>query len=142
MVKPGSIVHVEIHSADPAKSKQFFGEVFRWKFMDIPEMNYSTFEAPTPPHGGLMAPMENMPPQVLNYILCEDIEETVRKIEAAGGAILTPKTEITGIGWFAVFREPGGTSQALLQALPRPRAARPRAKPRKAAKKAGRRRRK
>lgn len=120
--KPGSIVHVEVHSNDPARTKQFFGDVFGWKFQDIPQMDYTTFEAPSPPNGGVMKPMENMGPTVLNYILSADIDATSKKIEAAGGAILVPKSEISKTGWFAIFREPGGTVQALFQDIQRPRA--------------------
>ena len=43
--KPGSIVHAELHSADPAKTKQFYGEVFGWKFEEMPEMNYIMWRA-------------------------------------------------------------------------------------------------
>ena len=129
--KPGSIVHVEVHSNEPARTKQFFSEVFGWKFEDVPEMDYTTFQAPSAPHGGLMKPMENSPPQVLNYILSANIEETSRRIETAGGAIVVPKTEIPKVSWFAIFREPGGTVQALYQNAAPPRPA-PKPKPRKA----------
>ena len=78
--KPGSIVHVELHSADPAKSKSFYGEVFGWKFEEIPEMNYTMWKAPNEPAGGLMKTMEGRPPQVLNYILSESVETTLRDL--------------------------------------------------------------
>ncbi len=137
--KPGSIVHVELHSADPAKSKQFYGQVFGWKFEEIPEMNYTLWKAPNEPAGGLMHTMEGRPPQVLNYILSRSIEADVQKITQAGGAILQPKMEIPGQGWWALFQEPGGTVQALYENLPRPPAPR-RAAPKRAAKKGGKKR--
>jgi len=137
--KPGSIVHVELHSADPAKSKSFYGEVFGWKFEEIPEMNYTMWKAPNEPAGGLMKTMEGRPPQVLNYILSESVENTLRDITGAGGIVIQPKMEIPGQGWWALFQEPGGTMMAIYENLPRPpaRPAARKAKAKKSAKKGG-----
>jgi len=139
MAKPGSIVHVELHSADPAKTKSFYGEVFGWKFQDIPEMNYTMWKAPNEPAGGIMKTMEGRPPQVLNYIMSKSIDDTVQKITNLGGVILQPKMEIPGQGWWALFQEPGGTMMALYQGMAQQRRA---ARPKPAAKKAKARKRK
>ena len=130
--KPGSIVHVELHSADPAKTKSFYGEVFGWKFEDIPAMNYTTWKAANAPAGGIMKALEGRPPQVLNYILSSSIDRTVEDIRDAGGVVIQPKMEIPGQGWWALFSEPGGTMMAIYENLPM---ARPAPKPKKAAKK-------
>jgi len=122
--KEGEIVHVEFHSNDPVRTKQFYGQVFGYKFEDIPAMNYTMWKAPGGSAGGLMKVLENRPPQVLNYLLANDIERTLRKVSAAGGAILQPKMEIQGQGWWALFQEPGGTVMALFQNLQRPQPAR------------------
>lgn len=127
--KPGSIVHVELHSAAPEKTQAFYERVFGWKFQAIPEMKYTTFSAPSPPHGGLMSPMEGMAPTVLNYLLSEDINKTAAAIQAEGGSILVPKTEIPTMGWFAIFADPTGLPQALFEDIHKPRA-----RPRKAKK--------
>ena len=130
--KPNSVVHVEIHSNAPEKTKAFLKDVFDWKFQDMPEMNYSTFEAPSAPGGGLQK-AENMPAGVLDYILSEDIDGTLKKIQSSGGAVVMPKAEIPGMGWFAVFQDPTGITLALYENAPQPRAAR--AKSRRTAKK-------
>jgi len=130
--KEGSIVHIEIHSSDPTRTKEFYKEVFGWKFQDMPEMNYTTFEAPSAPHGGLQKHGEKGP-TVVNYILANDIARTLERIENAGGIVMVPKSEIPNIGWYAVFQEPGGTVQALYQDVQKPKRA-PAKKP--AAKKA------
>ena len=139
MAKPGSIVHVELHSADPAKTQAFYGEVFGWKFQEIPEMNYTMWKAPNEPAGGIMKTMEGRPPQVLNYIMSKSIDDTVQKITNLGGVILQPKMEIPGQGWWALFQEPGGTMMALYQGMAQQRRA---ARPKPAAKKAKARKRK
>lgn len=132
--KPGSIVHVELHSADPAKSKQFYGEVFGWKFEEIPAMNYTLWKAENEPSGGIMQTMEGRPPQVLNYIMSKSVENTLRDIMEAGGIVLQPKMEIPGQGWWALFQEPGGTMMAIYEGLA-PTRPRPAARKAKAAKK-------
>jgi len=131
--KPNSVVHVEIHSNAPEKTKAFLKDVFDWKFQDMPEMNYSLFEAPSAPGGGLQK-AENLPAGIINYILSEDIEGTLKKIQSSGGAVVMPKAEIPGMGWFAVFQDPTGITLALYETAPQPRAARPKA--RRTAKKA------
>ncbi len=131
--KPNSVVHVEFHSTEPEKTKAFLSSVFGWKFQDMPQMNYSTWDAPSAPGGGLQK-AENMPAGVLDYILSANIEATLGKIRSSGGTVVMPKSEIPGMGWFAVFQDPTGISLALYEALPRPRAAR--AASRRGAKKA------
>ncbi len=120
--KPGSIVHVEFHSRNPSKTKQFYAEVFGWKFQDRPEMDYIMFEAPSGPGGGVTKPMGGMQPGVLNYILSDSIEKTAKKIEQAGGSIIMAKSEIPNFGWFAIFSDPEGTVNAIYQAKEQPRA--------------------
>src|SRR5438132_11631494 len=121
--KPNSIVHVEIHSNAPEKTKSFLKDVFGWKFEDMPQMNYSMFQPPSAPGGGLQQ-AENLPAGILDYVLTEDIENTLRKITSSGGAVKMPKQEIPGMGWFAVFQDATGIKLALHEALAPQRPAR------------------
>jgi predicted enzyme related to lactoylglutathione lyase len=121
--KPNSVVHVEFHSNAPEKTKAFLKDVFGWKLEEFPDMNYTMFEAPSPPAGGIQK-AENMPAGVLDYILSTDIEGTVKKIQSSGGAIVTPKMEIPGMGFFAVFQDPTGITLALYEPKMAPRPAR------------------
>jgi len=137
-LKEGSIVHVEIHSGDVERTKRFYGDVFGWKFQDIPEMNYSLWTAPGEPAGGLQKHGDKGP-MVLDYIYANDIDATLAKIAASGGRVLSPKSEIQGQGWWALFQEPGGNVMALYEALRKAPPPRRSSAPRKAAgKKAGR----
>ncbi len=131
--KPGSFVHIEIASSDPERTKKFFEDVFEWDFETIPEMNYHTYQAPSPPHGGLTAPMENQHPGLLNYLLSHDIDADVKKIQEAGGHVLQPKMEIPGVGWWASFEEPTGIVLALFESKTPDLAERRRSRARQAA---------
>lgn len=125
--KPGAIVHVEFHSTDPERAKAFYSKIFGWKFQDMPEMNYSTFAAPSGPGGGLQKHGEGGP-MILDYILSKDIDRTLRAIEENGGRMLNPKSEIPGYGWWALFQDPTGLTMALYEAKPQERPA-PRPRP-------------
>ena len=135
--KPNSIVHVEIHSNAPEKTKSFLKDVFGWKFEEVPQMNYSMFNPPSAPGGGLQK-AENLPAGILDYVLTEDIENTLRKITSSGGAVTMPKQEIPGMGWFAVFQDPTGITLALYEAQPQPAPRKARATAKRAAKKTAR----
>lgn len=63
-----------------------------------------------------MPQADERPKGVLNYILSEDIERDIGKVKEAGGRIVRPKEEIPGVGWWALFEEPGGCTLALFQA--------------------------
>jgi hypothetical protein len=56
------------------------------------------------------------PGDVMVYIDSPDIEADLKKIEAAGGKLKVPKTEIPGQGWFAFFEDPTGNIVALYTA--------------------------
>lgn len=126
--KPGSIVHVEIPSKDPARAKKFYGEVFGWKTTDVPEMNYTLFEAPSGPGGGIRTPWSPTEDRPLNYILVNSVDEAIRKITHAGGKILPVrlpdgktmegKQEVPGQGWFALFQDPTGAVNAVWENNP------------------------
>src|SRR2546430_13713918 len=66
---------------------------------------------------------ENLPAGVLDYILSKDIDGTVKKIQSSGGSIVTPKMEIPGMGFFAVFQDPTGITFALYEPQAAPRRA-------------------
>ncbi len=113
--KTGEVVHVELWSKTPKETKRFFSTVFDWKFTEIPEMDYATFEAPGGPGGGIMAVPKGTKPDVLNYLLVPSVDTYLKKIAQAGGKIRMPKQEIPKMGWFAIAEAPGGIGFAIYQ---------------------------
>ncbi|HEX9347704.1 MAG TPA: VOC family protein [Gemmatimonadales bacterium] len=50
------------------------------------------------------------------YIMVDGIAKTLNRIEAAGGRVLTPRTEIgPGMGAFAIFADPVGNEFGLYE---------------------------
>lgn len=142
--KPGSIVHIELITKETEGVKSFFSSVFGWKFQDIPQMAYTTWEAPGGPSGGLMAPRPEQPGtgQPLNYIYVESINAIVPKIESAGGKVVVNRTPIPGFGWFAFFQYPENMIWGLYESEPTSSAPRKSRRTKAAARARGRSRRK
>jgi predicted enzyme related to lactoylglutathione lyase len=114
----GAFVHVELPAKNPEDLKMFYGAVFGWKFEDFPDMNYTMFEAPGGLGGGIRIPDENDPRRVLNHLYVDSVSDYERKIQSNGGRIIVPKTEIPGMGWFALFQDPEGTTLGIYEANP------------------------
>ena len=45
----------------------------------------------------------------------DDLDAYVAKVTAAGGAIVTPRTPVPGVGWFVNFRDPEGNVVGIFQ---------------------------
>ncbi|TLZ61292.1 MAG: VOC family protein [Methanobacteriota archaeon] len=118
--KPGAIVHVEFHVKDPKKVENFYSNLFGWKFTPVPGIDYSLFEAPSGPGGGVGGLQPgNWPAGITNYILVNSVEDYQKKVQKAGGKIIVPKAEVMDQGWFAVFEDPAGNRLALWQQNPK-----------------------
>jgi hypothetical protein len=87
----------------------------------MPEMNYAMFDYGVEGVGGGLNPVgeDNPVGTVIIYVDTEDIATDLAKVEKLGGKIVTPKTEIPGMGWFAIFSDPTGNRIGLFSTLPR-----------------------
>ena len=57
------------------------------------------------------------PEDVRVYVDVASIEETLTKITERGGAVVTAKTEVSGLGWYAVFTDTEGNEMAIWESL-------------------------
>ncbi|MSP13281.1 MAG: VOC family protein [Chloroflexi bacterium] len=109
-----SIVHVELTSSNPKAAAKFFSEVFGWKTELIEAFNYTSFQPQSGMGGAFPQSDEHRGPGVaIVYIHTDDIDDSIAKIEAAGGQIMMPKMEIPGTGWIALFTDPTGVMAGL-----------------------------
>lgn len=127
------VVHFDVHAKDLDKMQKFYESVFGWKITDLgPQMgNYrmvdSGKDAPGTQwpgiNGGITPRMGDAPKggEPVNAFVCtidvEDIDATLKKIEAAGGTIATDKMEVPGVGTLAFRKDPDGNIFGVLQAL-------------------------
>ena len=118
-----SVVHFEIPADDVARAKDFYSSIFGWQLQDMPEMDYTIVQTtavdenqmPTAPgaiNGGLMRRSQDTPSPVLT-IDVESVDQALEQVEAAGGKVVRPRTEIPGMGAFAYFTDPEGNTLGL-----------------------------
>lgn len=101
---PNPICHWELMVDDVARSRAFYGKVFDWRFEIDPGNEYTMIHTGREPGGGMMARPPMAPTAALNtYVEVATIDGTLPKVIAAGGMVIVPKTEIPGVGWFAMF---------------------------------------
>jgi uncharacterized protein len=113
------VVHFEIPTDDAARAREFYGSAFGWQLPVVPEMDYTLAittpvdektQRPAEPgaiNGGLMHRSAETPNPVIT-IGVASIDDSLKKIEAAGGSVVTPNTPIPGMGAFAYFKDSEG----------------------------------
>jgi hypothetical protein len=120
------VVHFEIPFDDKTRAMKFYSAAFGWKLTDMAQMNYVMAECtptneqtrmPVEPgaiNGGLFARPKEAPNPTL-YVAVDSIDASLKKIEAAGGKVVTPKTPIPGMGAFARVSDTEGNVIGLFQ---------------------------
>lgn len=98
------VVHFEIPYDNKGRASKFYSEIFGWQLLDIPEMDYTLVHAaktdknnmitePGAINGGLFK-RNDVANQPMIVIGVKSIDETIKKIVAAGGKVVTPKVPI------------------------------------------------
>ncbi len=112
------IVHVEFSAQDLEATGKFFSELFGWEVVQMPEMNYATFDSGDNVGGGFNPVSESNPVgTVIVYVGTDDIDASLAKAESLGAKIIMPKAEIPETGWFGLFSDPTGNVIGLYTAL-------------------------
>lgn len=118
------VVHFEI-PVDDLGSTDFYSDVFGWQLQPFPDMKYVIVntvatgddQLPTEAgaiNGGLMERSADLTGPVL-MVSVASAAEHLEKVQAAGGSVVRPATEIPGMGWYAYFRDPSGNVLGLWQ---------------------------
>lgn len=114
------IVHFEIQANDPERAAKFYREIFGWEItkFDSPEMEYwlvMTAEKDSKElgiNGGLLRRNATVEGKGVNAFVCtaqvDNIDETAKKIIAAGGTEAMPKFAIMGMAWQAYYLDTEG----------------------------------
>jgi predicted enzyme related to lactoylglutathione lyase len=109
------VVHFEIPFDDKKRAMKFYGDAFGWKLTDMAEMSYVMAETePGAINGGLFPRPKEAPHPVI-YVGVASIDETLKKAQAAGGKVVTPKTPIPGMGAYARVSDPEGNVVGLFE---------------------------
>ncbi len=119
------VVHFEITFDDQERAKDFYRSVFEWDLMDndMGGVSYTTATTvpiddkmmPTEPgaiNGGFTGKSKETPSPVIT-IGVDSIDDTLKKVEAGGGKVVTPRTPIPDMGAFAYFIDSEGNTMGL-----------------------------
>ncbi len=108
------IAHLELSASDPAAASRFYAELFGWKIEHNEKFDYYIFEDEGV-RGGFVEPdgTQHRAGDVVVYFGTDDIDATLERVQALGGRVLVPKTEIPGVAWWALFSDPTGNRLGL-----------------------------
>jgi hypothetical protein len=86
--------------------------------LTYPDAEYATIDTGAGPDGlgGGLGRMVEGPDDVIVYVEVDDPEATLARIEAAGGTVVVPVTEVPGMVTFARFADPRGNVVGLVKA--------------------------
>ena len=112
----GKICYLEIPAITAEASANFYRSIFGWTVRKRGDGELA-FDDAGGVSGTWVKESDRTPDeQTRVYIMVDDISDTLKKIEAAGGRVLTPRRDIApGSGAFAVFADPAGTEFGLYE---------------------------
>lgn len=115
----GKFVWHEHVSQRTDEAKRFYTDLFGWElepFAGGGEMQYDMIKSGGAMHGGFASPQGDIPPHWLSHVLVDDVDETVRRAEAAGGTVRFGPTEFPEVGRFAIVADAQGAAFSLYAA--------------------------
>lgn len=105
-----SMDYIEFTVTDLPIAKKFFSEAFGWEFTDYAPV-YAGIKGPDREVGGLTVGEVN-PGGPLVVLFSENLEDTLEKVESAGGRIVKEIFDFPGGRRFH-FQEPSGNEMAV-----------------------------
>lgn len=121
------VVHFEIPFDNKERAMKFYTESFGWRLTDMPQMNYVVAQSvdvddnqmPREPgaiNGGLFQRPKEAPSPTI-YVDVKSVDEAIKKVQAAGGKVVTPNTPIPGMGAYARVSDTEGNIIGLFQSI-------------------------
>ena len=116
----GEFAHMEIPADEPAILIPFYAGVFGWKIAPVEGFNdYHAFMTGPGNSGGAIGKRGvSVADRLRVYIDVASIGDALETATRLGGSVREPRTEIPGMGWFAVIADPEGGEMALFEAAP------------------------
>jgi len=122
------IIHFDVHADEPDRAIAFYKKTLGWSFQkwDGPMEYWLITTGPDSEpgiNGGLMKRQDPDTSEGDHGYLCtvgvDKLDETLTKVQTAGGTLFMPKGPIPGVGWFALIRDTEGNSVGLMQDDPK-----------------------
>ena len=124
------VVHFEIHAENPKRAAKFYTDSFGWKIQKwngpVEYWMVMTGEPGQPGiNGGLMRRHGTVTGDSVIAFVCTldvpSVDDYVKKVMAAGGTIVMPKSAVPGVGWIAYGKDTEGNIFGLMQEDPNAR---------------------
>jgi uncharacterized protein len=111
------IVHFELPADDPARCMAFYQKAFGWRFekWDGPLDYWMVKTGDGPGIDGGLARRQQPGQPATNVIAVTSVDDIVKAVTAAGGAVAVPKMAVPGVGWTAYFTDTEGTLFGVMQ---------------------------
>jgi predicted enzyme related to lactoylglutathione lyase len=112
----GKICYLEIPARTAQASADFYHTIFDWTIRKRGDGELA-FDDGGGVSGTWVQESDRTPDErTRTYIMVDDILETLKRIETAGGRVVTPRTDIgSGMGAFAAFTDPVGNEFGLYE---------------------------
>jgi len=115
----GEITHVEFPADDVERAKRFYSAVAGWELGEAGGTpGYWMFRTSETTGGGLGKRGETVGSVIRVYITVDQLEAAVAAAEANGGSVVTPPSEVPGMGRFAAVRDSEGNEVGLWESAP------------------------
>jgi hypothetical protein len=123
---PGKIIWRDLLTNDPAASQQFYGELFGWTFESVgaasnlnSDSDYTLIRHNGKLIGGMIDTIAlNGRDDISQWIISmsvEDIDTRIETVNASGGKVMTPPTDLQERGRLAVISDAEGALIGLLE---------------------------
>lgn len=116
-MREGDFCWWELVTNEIEAAKDFYGSVFGWSCegMDHGGQDYHVFKKGEQSCAGMMAPPAGYdgPAFWLYYTLVDDVHAKAEEIVKRGGQVISPVSEVPGMGHMVVLQDPTGAQLAL-----------------------------
>jgi hypothetical protein len=112
-------VHVELHTNDLTRAREFYSKLFDWKLPEMPMPGggtYTMIEVGSGTGGGMMTnPAPGTPPHWLAYVGVDDVRASTKKAKDLGAKVVQDVMEVGEYGTMSVITDPTGATIAMWQ---------------------------
>ena len=109
--KQGKFVWVELNTSNPKAAQSFYGEVLGWKVKAFPmgPQTYEMIDLGETQIGGYNPIEGKGPAHWLSYMSVDSVDESAKKVAAAGGKVIDAPSDIPTVGRFSKVADPLGS---------------------------------
>lgn len=111
-------VHVELHTNDLKRAREFYTKLFGWKLNDVPLPGgvgaYTMIDVGGGTGGGMMVnQVPGAPSHWMAYVGVDDIGASTKQARDLGATVVMDVTQVGEFGWMSVITDPTGATIAM-----------------------------